>query len=220
MNPKAEKTYNEAYALAGDIAQSIGVGPMPGQTPDAAVPPTGAGLAHANPPPAAPSSGHASPPSLASEPLITTTYAPFALPVRADPLLAFFTNLIMKEGKKASAERTVSTMLAHIRNATNSTPLPIVQRAVELTAPLVRMQTRKTGGKSVQVPMALNERQRTRRALTWIIDASAKRPDREFAKRLAAEFLAVVDGQSGVLGRREEAHKVAMMNRANASVRI
>ena len=82
------------------------------------------------------------------------------------------------------------------------------------------MRSKKQGGKSLQVPVALTRRQSERKALKWIIDASKKRPDRELERRLAAEFLAVVEGTSSAIGKKEEQHKIATVNRANASVRI
>ena len=73
---------------------------------------------------------------------------------------------------------------------------------------------------ALQVPMPLNERQSTRRALKWIIQASDRRADRAISRRLAVEMLAILEGNSSVLSRRDEQHKVGTINRANASVRI
>ena len=147
-------------------------------------------------------------------------YSPAALPPRQDPLLHFLVNLLMRDGKKASAERYVADMLSEMARLTNKDPLPLVYEAVELAKPLLRMQTRKQGGKSLQVPMPLNERQSTRRALKWIIQASDRRADRAISRRLAVEMLAILEGNSSVLSRRDEQHKVGTINRANASVRI
>lgn len=147
-------------------------------------------------------------------------YSSTALPPRQDPLLHFLVNLLMRDGKKASAERYVAGMLSDMARLTNKDPLPLVYEAVELAKPLLRMQTRKQGGKSLQVPMPLNERQSTRRALKWIIQASDRRSDREINRRLAVEMLAILEGNSSVLSRRDEQHKVGTINRANASVRI
>lgn len=147
-------------------------------------------------------------------------YTPSTLPPRSEPTLEFLTNLLMKDGKKAQAQRFTTGTLSIIANITNSNPLPLIHDAISRTAPLVKMQSKKQGGKSLQVPVALTKRQSERKALSWIIDASKKRPDRELEKRLAAEFLAVVEGTSSAIGRKEEQHKIATVNRANAAVRI
>ncbi|WFD33792.1 hypothetical protein MCUN1_000611 [Malassezia cuniculi] len=147
-------------------------------------------------------------------------YSPDSLPPRQDPLLQFFVNLLMREGKKARAERWVAEMLGHMAKLTNSSPVPLVHEAVRLARPLLRMQSRKQGGKTIQVPIPLNERQSTRRALVWIIEASDRRLDRMISRRLAVEVLAVLEGNSSVLTRRDELHKIGTNNRSNASVRI
>ncbi|SPO27603.1 related to RSM7 - mitochondrial ribosomal protein, small subunit [Ustilago trichophora] len=147
-------------------------------------------------------------------------YSPSTLPPKADPTLEFLTNLLMKDGKKAQAQRFTTRTLSIISTITNSNPLPLIHDAISRTAPLVKMQSKKQGGKSLQVPVALTQRQSTRKALTWIIEASKKRPDRELEKRLAAEFLAVVEGTSNAIAKKEEQHRIATVNRANAAVRI
>ncbi|WFD26816.1 hypothetical protein MNAN1_001805 [Malassezia nana] len=150
----------------------------------------------------------------------TYMYSTEALPPRQDPLLQFLVNLLMRDGKKASAERYIADMLGHMAKLTNSDPLPLVHEAVELAKPILRMQSRKQGGKTMQVPIPLNARQSTRRALVWIIDASNRRSDRSISRRLAVEMLAILEGNSSVLSRKDEQHKVGMINRANASIRI
>lgn len=156
-------------------------------------------------------------------PVHTTTgpiYSPSTLPPRTDPTLEFLTNLLMKDGKKAQAQRFTTRTLSLISTLTNSNPLPLIHDAIHRTAPLVKLQSKKQGGKSLQVPIALTKRQSERKALTWIIEASKKRPDRELERRLASEFLAVVEGTSSAIAKKEEQHRVATVNRANASVRI
>lgn len=126
----------------------------------------------------------------------------------------------MKDGKKAQAQRFTTRTLHLISTMTNSNPLPLLHDAISRTAPLVKLQSKKQGGKTLQVPVALTRRQSERKALTWIIEASKRRPDRELEKRLAAEFLAVVEGTSSAIAKKEEQHRAATVNRANASVRI
>lgn len=159
-------------------------------------------------------------PPVAESHVTAPKYTPDTLPPRQDPLLHFLVNLLMKHGKKASAERYVADMLGHMAQLTHSDPLPLVYEAVELAKPILRMQSRKQGGKTAQVPIPLNARQSTRRALVWILEASRRRSDRAISRRLAVEMLAVLEGNSSVLSRKDEQHKVGMINRANASVRI
>lgn len=148
------------------------------------------------------------------------SYTPDTIPARQDPLLQFLVNLLMRDGKKATTERYISDMLGHMAKLTNSNPVPLVYEAVEQARPILRMQSRKQGGKTMQVPIPLNTRQSQRRALMWIIEASRRRADRDISRRLAVEMLAVLEGNSSVISRKVEQHKIGMVNRANASVRI
>ncbi|PWN93892.1 ribosomal protein S7, partial [Acaromyces ingoldii] len=147
-------------------------------------------------------------------------YTPEALAQRTDPLLEAFVNNLMRDGKKAQATSHICDMLDHLAQAFHADPLPALHAAVEAASPLVRMQTRKGGGKNVQVPVALRAEQSRRKGIVAILDASKKRNDRKLATRLAREVIAVLEGTSSTLAKKEEAHKVAMLNRSNASVRI
>ncbi|KAL9940650.1 hypothetical protein V8E36_000138 [Tilletia maclaganii] len=142
------------------------------------------------------------------------------LPTQTDPTLAFFVGILMRDGKKATANRAVMDVLGHLNEWTSAPPLPLFQEAIARASPLVRMQSSKTGGKITQIPIPLNPRQSAHRGIKGIIEASKKRNDRYLSTRLAREVLAVLEGSSSVLQRKEEQHKVAMANRANASVRI
>jgi len=53
-----------------------------------------------------------------------------------------------------------------------------------------------------------------------IIEASKKRSERELGNRLGREVLNVLEGNSTALQKKEEGAKMAVSNRANASVRI
>lgn len=69
--------------------------------------------------------------------------------------------------------------------------------------------------KTVQTPLALDERQRTRQGIAWILKAAEKGRkggvDREV--RIAREVLGLLDGNSDVFKWLEERHKVATANR-------
>lgn len=129
---------------------------------------------------------------------------PVALPDPAvrDPdteLLAYLARLIMRDGKLARAHSALDSMLAQLHLATSSPPLPILRKAIEVVSPQIRIVGRRKGTKVMQTPQPLTDKQRTRQAWKWIVDASDKRiGDKEFdfGRRLALEVLAVLNGQS------------------------
>ena len=71
----------------------------------------------------------------------------------------------------------------------------------------------KRGTKSIATPMPLNEKQRTRFGVEWILQASEKKPGKAVEVRMAKEVIAVVQGNSEALKKKEEAHRFAMLNR-------
>ena len=138
--------------------------------------------------------------------------------LREDPLLSQLVNTIMKDGKKARAQRLVSDALLDIRFKTNSDPYQVLSHAITEASPLIKLTSARKGSKVVQVPTPLQERQRRRRAIVWILEAAAKRNEKKFPERLSAEVLAVINGASSVLAKKQQLHKSALANRANAQV--
>ncbi|KAJ5084711.1 hypothetical protein NUU61_009290 [Penicillium alfredii] len=101
-------------------------------------------------------------------------------------------------------------------------PVNYLTLIIDSVSPLFRIRQQKGivgGGASVQVPHPLNERQRRRVAIKWILDSSKKRRDVHFAQRVANELVAVAEGRSGVWDRRDQQHKIGITGRANLGLR-
>lgn len=83
--------------------------------------------------------------------------------------------------------------------------MPVLTRALEIASPSIRIVGRRKGTKSLPTPQPLTAEQRTRQAWKWIVEASDKRQSTEklFGKRLAAEVLAVLGGQSEAIKKKE-----------------
>ncbi|KAI9595576.1 ribosomal protein S7 domain-containing protein [Syncephalis fuscata] len=135
--------------------------------------------------------------------------------MRDDPLLSQLVNSIMKDGKKARAQGYVARALLEVRARTHSDPYMLLANAIEQCSPILRLVSVRKGSKNVPVPFPLNERQRRRYAITWILKAAEKRNERRFPMRLASELVAVSQGQSTALDHRQRVHKEALAARAN-----
>lgn len=71
------------------------------------------------------------------------------------------------------------------------------------------------------VPIPLSEKGRRRRAINWILEASQKRTgEKSFSARFAQELAAVLDGTSAAFQKKDAIHRLALVNRANASVKV
>jgi len=138
------------------------------------------------------------------------------IPPAQDPILHYLTSKITHSGKRTKAARRVSRVLMHIHGYTRAQPLPILHQAVLAASPAVRVVMHKRGAKSIARPMALNEKQRTRFGVEWILQASQKKAGKSLDVRLAKEIVAVVQGTSDALKKKEEVHRFAMLNRGNS----
>lgn len=162
---------------------------------------------------------------------------------RHDPIVTQVTNLLMRDGKKATAQRNMAVILTALR--TNPAPtysatrqllpgrppaahLPLhpvlyLTLAIDSVAPILRIRSQRGaagGGVALQIPVPLGLRQRRRQAFEWILDAASKRKSRGsgndmFAQRVAEELVAVVEGRSGVWEKRAAVHRLATTARSN-----
>ncbi|KAJ2378498.1 hypothetical protein IW150_000755 [Coemansia sp. RSA 2607] len=135
--------------------------------------------------------------------------------LRADPLLSQLVNMIMRDGKKMRAERFVQMALLDIRQHCNSDPYRLLSDAIEGVAPLMDTRSARQGSKVIQVPRALNLRQRRRRAIVWLLESAARRNERQLHLRLSGEIQAIINGTSGVLEKKLQLHKTVLANRSN-----
>ncbi|KAK4517080.1 uncharacterized protein ATC70_000409 [Mucor velutinosus] len=159
----------------------------------------------------------------------TTPVTPLAPPTPAsshvpivpnDEVVSQLVNTLMRDGKKARAQRLISDSMKHLSKKidNNSDPYTVLLEAIETASPLLKLSSTKKGSKVVHVPTALRDRQRRRRAIVWMLDASKKRGEKSFEERFAAEVYDVSQGVSSVLQKKQQIHKQALANRANAQV--
>lgn len=139
------------------------------------------------------------------------------IPPANDPLLEYLSSHLMRHGERNKANKLVTGMLAELHKLTKMPPLPIFRQAVALASPSVRMKSHKKHAKNVMVPMPLSDRQRTFFAIKWLITASKHRSEKRIEERLAKEVLRIIDGESEVLRKKVEVHKLAVANRCVCS---
>ena len=102
-------------------------------------------------------------------------------------------------------------------------PVQYLTLAIDSVAPLLRIRSQRGaagGGVALPIPVPLGLRQRRRTAIKWIVESSCKRTNigsgrGMFARRVAEELIAVVEGRSSVWDRRKAVHKLGVIARAN-----
>ncbi|KZT38526.1 ribosomal protein S7 [Sistotremastrum suecicum HHB10207 ss-3] len=197
-------------------------------------------------PPAQPSADAPPPTSEVTSPTPLKRSSIYIFPPPADPLLSFLTSSIQQDGNRHRASRTISRTLLYIYTMTRCPPLPIVRQAIFSASPSVRLMTQKRGGKSVQKPIALGEKQRTRYAVRWMLQSSNRRSGKTLEERLARELVNIArnaemkvekdadeetdDGEKkksggdgnagGVFAKKKEVHELAVANRSAIGTRV
>ena len=138
-----------------------------------------------------------------------------AVPVRTDPTIQYMTNIIMRHGRKARAQRVMSEALYLVHLQTRKDPVVLIKETLERMAPVLRLRRYTDGGaRAEMIPVPLNERQRLRHAWTWIVDGSDKRPSKSFSVRLAEEILAASKGSGAGFDKKESLHKAGIAARS------
>jgi len=139
-----------------------------------------------------------------------------------------------------STSQNMSMILTHLRTSPAPNPSPnypllpnsppanhlplhptlYLTLAIDSVAPLMGIRSQRGaagGGAALQIPMPLGLRKRRRQAFMWILASAEKKKGgtSDFAKRIAEEVVAVVEGRSAAWQRREGVHRTGVTARAN-----
>jgi small subunit ribosomal protein S7 len=134
-------------------------------------------------------------------------------------LLAKFTNMIMKCGKKRTAEGIVYTALDIIEKKTNGDPVHTFDQAIKNATPTLEVKPRRVGGATYQVPIEVKGKRGLSLAMRWLIGSARARSGKSMGEKLAAELMDAAQGQGVTIKKREDTHKMALANKAFAHYR-
>ena len=134
-------------------------------------------------------------------------------PKHGSETIARFINMIMKSGKKSTAEGIVYGALDVIGEK-NADALALVDKALSNVSPAVEVKSRRVGGATYQVPVEVRPARRMALAMRWTIDAARKRGENTMPQKLAGELLEASESRGGAVKKREETHRMAEANKA------
>jgi len=140
-------------------------------------------------------------------------------PKYGDRLVARFTNVIMNDGKKSTAERALYGAFRVIESKTRNDPLAMFRRALDNVRPRVEVKSRRVGGATYQVPVEISFERQESLALRWIVNAATGRKGTPMRETIAAEIIDAYNNTGSVVKKKEEMHKMAQANRAFAHLR-
>jgi small subunit ribosomal protein S7 len=140
-------------------------------------------------------------------------------PKHGDRVVGRFINILMRDGKKSTAERILYGAFDDIENKMRSDPLAMFRRALENIRPRVEVKSRRVGGATYQVPIEIRPERASSLAMRWLADYSRKRPGKSMAEKLANEIIDAANERGEAVKKREDTHRMADANKAFAHYR-
>src|SRR5690606_21685220 len=128
-------------------------------------------------------------------------------PVYHSELAARMIHKIMRDGKKALAQRIFYGAMDRIRERTGRDPLEVFEQAVRNTMPVLEVRPRRVGGATYQVPIEVRPHRRVSLALRWLVQYADERNERTAVERLANELMDAANNTGGAVRRKEEVHR-------------
>jgi small subunit ribosomal protein S7 len=136
-------------------------------------------------------------------------------PIYGSELASKFINCLMHGGKKATAMRVFYGAMNQIKKRMpDVNPIEVFTIAVDNVKPSVEVRSKRVGGATYQVPMAVNKKRQQSLAIRWILGASRGKSGRPMFLRLADELMAAYRREGEAMTRRENTIKMADANKA------
>jgi small subunit ribosomal protein S7 len=135
-------------------------------------------------------------------------------PKFGDRMVGRFTNVIMKDGKKSTAEHIVYGAFDVIEKKTRNDPLAMFRRALDNIRPRVEVKSRRVGGATYQVPIEVRPERANSLAMRWLSGYAHKRAGKSMHEKLADEIIDAANERGESVKKREDTHRMAEANKA------
>jgi small subunit ribosomal protein S7 len=140
-------------------------------------------------------------------------------PKYGSKLLSKFINMMMRDGKKSTAEKACYDALEMVKKKTGDDPLKVFKTAIDNVKPFLEVKPRRVGGATYQVPVEVRQSRRTALAFRWISNYARARGEKTMSEKLAGEILDAFNKTGSSVKKREDTHKMAEANKAFAHFR-
>jgi len=134
-------------------------------------------------------------------------------------MVSRFINVLMRDGKKSTAERILYGAFDEIETKMRSDPLAMFRRALDSVRPRVEVKSRRVGGATYQVPIEVSPQRATSLAMRWIVGYARSRPGESMQEKLANEIIDAANERGESVKKREDTHRMAEANKAFAHYR-
>lgn len=136
-----------------------------------------------------------------------------------DRVVAKLVNIMMQDGKKSTAERTLYNALDLVAKRANEEAVKVLKKSLDNIKPMLEVKSRRVGGSTYQVPIEVRAERRTSLAMRWLIKYASDRSEKTMTDKLAGEILDAFNSRGAAVKKREDTHKMAEANRAFAHYR-
>ena len=140
-------------------------------------------------------------------------------PVYGSVLVQQLINKIMLDGKKSTSEKIVYDALSYIEERTGTSPVQVLNNALDNIRPRLEVKSRRVGGATYQVPVEVRPERRVALAMRWLVLYSRDRGEKTMRERLASEFVDAAQNRGNAVKKRDDTHKMAEANKAFAHYR-
>jgi small subunit ribosomal protein S7 len=130
-----------------------------------------------------------------------------------------FTNVLLRDGKRSTAERVMYGALGLVETRLNEDPLKVFKRALDNVRPRLEVKSRRVGGATYQVPVEVRPDRGTALAMRWLVTHARSRSGKSMREKLAAEFIDAASERGEAVKKREDTHRMAEANKAFAHYR-
>ncbi len=140
-------------------------------------------------------------------------------PKYRDKLVTKFTNSLMLQGKKSTAEGILYGAFDIIGTRFKEDPLEVFRKALDNVKPKLEVKSRRVGGATYQVPVEVRPERRVALAMRWLVSYARARGEKTMRERLAAELVDAAQLRGNSVKKKEDTHKMADANKAFAHYR-
>src|SRR3546814_5992259 len=106
-----------------------------------------------------------------------------------DEVVSKFMSCLMYDGKRSVAEGIVYGAFDRVAKRTGGEPIRLFHDALGNVRPHLEVRSRRVGGATYQVPVAVRPERAQALAIRWLIDAARKRSEKTMVERLSGELV-------------------------------
>lgn len=133
-----------------------------------------------------------------------------------DTMVSRFINVIMIDGKKSVARKTLYNAFDLIEGKTKKPGLEVFKQAIANVQPLIEVRSRRVGGATYQVPTEVRPERRTALAMRWLKTYAKSRSEKTMSVRLANELISASNNEGSAVKKKDDVHRMAEANKAFA----